>query len=102
MSELAEILERFRRGPELVAVATTGAAGSELDYQPGEGKWSVRQIVCHLADYEVIAAMRFRQMLAEDNPALPAADQDAWATKLDYSKRKISTALETFRRMRTD
>jgi len=102
MSELANILERFRRGPELVAVATTGAAGSELDFQPGEGKWSVRQIVCHLADYEMIAAVRFRQMLAEDNPALPGANQDAWATQLDYSKRKVSQALETFRRVRID
>ncbi len=102
MSELSDILERFRRGAELVAIATTGAAGPELDFQPGEGKWSVRQIVCHLADYELIAAMRFRQMIAEDNPSIPAADQDAWATKLDYSHRKISTALETFRRIRTD
>ena len=102
MSELSDLLERFRRGAELVAIATTGAAGPELDFQPGEGKWSVRQIVCHLADFEMIAAMRFRQMLAEDNPTLPAADQDAWAAKLDYSHRKISTALETFRRIRAD
>ncbi|MEQ1947840.1 MAG: DinB family protein [Bryobacteraceae bacterium] len=102
MSELADILERFRRGPELVAVATTGAAGSELDFQPEEGKWSVRQIVCHLADYEMIAGMRFRQMLAEENPSLPYADQNLFAEKLDYSKRKVSTALETFRRIRMD
>ncbi|SRR5258708_29595802 len=102
MSELADILERFRRGPELVAVATTGAAGPELDFQPGEGKWSVRQIVCHLADFEMIAAMRFRQMLAEENPTLPSADQDEWAAKLDYGRRKVSQALETFRRVRTD
>ena len=102
MSELADILERFRRGPELVAVATTGAAGPELDFQPGEGKWSVRQIVCHLADFEMIAGMRFRQMLAEENPALPSADQDAWAIRLDYGRRKVSQALETFRRVRVD
>jgi uncharacterized damage-inducible protein DinB len=97
MSELADFLERFRRGPELVAVATTGAAGAELDFQPGEGKWSVRQIVCHLADYEMIAGI-----LAEENPSLPWANQDLWAAKLDYSKRKISQALETFRRVRVD
>jgi uncharacterized damage-inducible protein DinB len=102
MSELADILERFRRGPELVAVATTGAAGPELDFQPGEGKWSVRQIVCHLADFEMIAAMRFRQMLAEDNPSMLSVDQDEWAKRLDYSKRKVSQALETFRRVRID
>lgn len=99
MSELADILERLRRGPELLAVATTGAAGPELDFKPGNG-WSVRQIVCHLADAEGAAAMRFRQLIAEENPTLPAWDQNAWAEKLGYEKRKISQALELFRVVR--
>ena len=102
MSELADLLERFRRGAELVAVATTGAAGPVLDFQPGAGKWGVRTIVCHLADTEIVLAMRLRQMLAEDNPVMPAIDQDAWADRLDYSKRKLSPALETFRRTRAE
>ena len=99
MSELADLLERFRRGPELLAVATTGAAGPELDFKP-ENKWSVRQIVCHLADAEAAAAMRLRQLIAEDNPILQAWDQNAWAGKLGYEKRKISQALELFRVLR--
>jgi hypothetical protein len=99
MSELTEVLERFRRGPELLAVATTGAAGPELDFKP-DGKWSVRQIVCHLADTEAIGVMRFRQLIAEENPTMPGWDQEAWATRLDSDKRKISQALEIFRILR--
>ena len=102
MSELADLLERFRRGAELVAVATTGAAGPVLDFRPAEGKWGVRTIVCHLADTEIVLAMRLRQVIAEDNPVMPAIDQDAWADRLDYSKRKLSPALETFRRTRAE
>jgi hypothetical protein len=102
MSELADLLERFRRGAELVAVATTGAAGPVLDFRPAEGKWSVRTIVCHLADTEEVLSMRLRQVIAEDNPALPAIDQDAWAERLDYSRRKLSQALDTFRRTRAE
>ena len=102
MSELADLLERFRRGAELVAMATTGAAGPELDYRPAENQWSLRMIVCHVADSEVVAVGRFRQIIAEDNPVLQAFDQNAWAENLDYSKRKISQALETFRRLRGD
>jgi hypothetical protein len=102
MNQLPELLERFRRGAELIASMTTGAAGPELDFSPGEGKWSVRQIVCHLADSECVASMRFRQLIAEENPAIQAYDQDAWASKLDYSRRKISLGLETFRRIRSD
>ena len=100
MSELAELLERFRRGAELLAVATTGAAGPELDFKPGENKWSVRQIACHLADAEAVGVMRFRQLIAEDNPTMAACNQEAWAANLDYSKRKISQVIETFRMLR--
>lgn len=102
MSELAELLERFRRGAELVAVSTTGAAGAMLDFKPGENKWGVRTIVCHLADSEVVLAMRLRQIIAEDNPALPAFDQDRWAESLDYGKRKLSQAIDSFRRTRAE
>ena len=100
MSELADLLERFRRGAELLATSTTGAAGTELDFKP-EGKWSVRQIVCHLADSEAVGVVRFRSLIAEDNPTLPAFDQNAWTAHLDYDKRKISQALEIFRVLRT-
>lgn len=102
MSEIAGVLERYRRGAELVATVTTGAAGTELDFHAGPGQWGVRQIACHLADIEVVSAMRFRQVIAEDNPTLLAIVQDAWAEKLDYSTRKISQALETLRRMRAE
>jgi len=101
MSEVAELLERFRRGPEILAAALTGAAGSEVDFAP-EGKWSVRQIMAHLADAEVVGAMRFRQVIAENDPKLQAYDQEAWANQLDYAKRKPSQSLETFRRMRSE
>jgi len=102
MNELPELLERFRRGAELVAAAATGAAGAELDYSPGPGKWSVRQILCHVADAEIVGAARLRRLIAEDDPALVAYDQDAWARNLDYGRRRIAQALETFRHMRAE
>lgn len=100
MSEIPDLLERLRRGAELVAVSITGAAGSEVDYVPEPGKWSIRQIVAHLADSEIVATMRVRQLIAEENPRLEAWDQNAWATNLDYARRKPSQSLETFRRIR--
>src|SRR5579863_3664362 len=100
MSEVPELLERLRRGAEMVAVSITGAAGSELDYMPEPGKWSIRQIVAHLADAEMVAGMRLRRIIAEDNPRIEAYDQNAWGANLDYARRKTSQALETFRRIR--
>src|SRR3984893_7513466 len=102
MSDIPELLERLRRGAELVAVSITGAAGSELDFVPAPGKWSIRQIVAHLSDSEIAAAMRLRRIIAEENPKLEAYDQDAWANNLDYGRRKPSQSLETFRRIRAE
>ena len=102
MSELSDLLERYRRGAELLAMATTGAAGPVLDFKAEGHPWSVRQVVCHLADAEAVSVMRFRQMLAEENPTLQYFDDEKWMDKLDYAKRKVSVALETFRRLRSD
>lgn len=100
MNDIAELLERFRRGAEVVAVVATGAAGAELDYREAEGKWSVRQIVCHLADSELVGRDRMCRTIAEENPTLIGYDEKAWAERLDYHKRKFSQALESFRRLR--
>ncbi|HLJ50919.1 MAG TPA: DinB family protein [Bryobacteraceae bacterium] len=102
MSEHSDLLERLRRGAELVAVSITGAAGPELDYTPKPGAWSIRQIVAHLSDSEIVATMRMRRIIAEDRPKLEAYDQNAWATGLDYASRKTSQTLETFRRIRAE
>jgi len=102
MNEIPEILERYRRGAELVAVAITGAAGPELDFKSAPDKWSVRQIVAHLADTEAVTVSRFRSMIAEDNPAMVPFDQKAWAERTDYANRKPSQALETMRHLRAD
>lgn len=100
MSGLTELLERFRRGPELLAVVLTGVHGEETDFVPEPGRWSIRQIAAHLADAELVGAYRFRSVIAENEPALPAFDQNAWTSSLDYARRKPAQSLETFRRLR--
>jgi DinB superfamily len=101
MSDLSALLERYRRGPELLAVVLTGVFGEEEDFAL-PGKWNIRQIVAHLADAELVGAHRFRQVIAEENPMLIAYDQDAWARGLDYARRKPKQSLETFRRVRAE
>jgi hypothetical protein len=100
INELAPLLERFRRGPELIAVVLTGVFGEEEDFTPAPGKWSIRQIAAHLADAEMVGAYRMRRVIAEENPVLMAYDQEAWTRNLDYSRRKPKQALESFRRVR--
>jgi hypothetical protein len=102
MSDLSELLERYRRAPELLAVVLTGVFGEEEDFVTAPGKWSVRQIIAHLADSELVGGHRIRQIIAEDNPTLIAFDQDAWARRLGYDTRKPKDSLEAFRRLRRE
>jgi hypothetical protein len=102
MSDIPALLERYRRGPELLAMVLTGVFGEEEDFLTAPGKWSIRQIIAHLADTEIVLAHRFRQVIAEDNPTLIAIKQEAWASHLDYARRKPKQSLETLRRTRAE
>ncbi|MGD0778980.1 MAG: DinB family protein [Candidatus Solibacter sp.] len=102
MSDIPALLERFRRAPEVLATALAGLSGEEEDLVSAPGKWSIRQIVAHVADAELVGAHRFRQVIAEDNPTLIAFDQDAWTRNLDYARRNPMRSLETFHRIRSE
>ena len=60
------------------------------------GKWSVRQVVRHLADSEIVGGFRFRMVLAHDAPELPGYDQDLWAERLGYQDADLAIALDEF------
>lgn len=84
----------------MVAAVTTGAPNAEIEFIPADGEWSIRQIICHLSDSEIVGAHRFRLVIAECNPALTAFDQDAWSANLNYRSRRLSEALDSFRMLR--
>jgi len=92
---IANLLERFKEGAALVRAAAGDLSG-KLDAPPAPGKWTARQILCHLADSEMVGRDRMARIAAEDNPTIVAYDQDAWATQLDYAVRDANEALESF------
>lgn len=72
----------------------------ELSLCYGPGKWSVRQILHHLADAETVMAERIRRILSEGRRVLWAFDQEAWAQALDYSSMPLGLAREIYRSTR--
>jgi hypothetical protein len=64
------------------------------------GKWSMRQVVQHLADSELVGGFRLRIVLAQDRPPLTGYDQDLWADRLRYSEADIRDALDQFAALR--
>lgn len=65
---------------------------------PAPGKWSAREILCHLADCEIAFAFRLRQTLAEDHHRIQPFDQEKWAAR--YSRIDANEALATFSLLR--
>ncbi|HEV8268690.1 MAG TPA: DinB family protein, partial [Thermoanaerobaculia bacterium] len=86
--------------PEAVADAVAGLSEVMEGTREDEGKWSVRHVVQHLADSELVGAFRFRMILAHDAPELPGYDQDLWATRLRYEESDVATALADFTTLR--
>jgi hypothetical protein len=82
-----------------VADALQDVTETELDSRPSPEKWSAREIVHHLADSEMRGAIRLRQLLAEDAPAIAAYDEAEYARRLFYD-RPIDSALVAFRAAR--
>jgi len=72
--------------------------GPKQEKPPAPGKWSATEIVCHLADCEIVFAFRLRQTLAEDGPTIQPFDQDKWAVQ--YSGIPADQALEALRALR--
>jgi hypothetical protein len=72
--------------------------GLKGEKRPAPGKWSAAEIVCHLADCDLVFGFRLRQTLAEDNPTIQPFDQDKWAAQ--YAGIPAAQALETFTRLR--
>ncbi len=85
---------------ETLAGFVEGATAELLDRQRAPGKWSMRQILAHLADVEVVNTWRYRQMLEHSGVALDAFDQDEWARLGDYRVRDPDESLVIFRRLR--
>jgi hypothetical protein len=89
------LVARYKDGYRVVAEALAGVTDDELDVAPAPGKWTARQIVHHLADSEMTAAIRLRLLLAEDRPQIRGYDQDGFARRLHYT-RPIDASLEAF------
>src|ERR1700740_2238255 len=83
-AELKKHLEAAEKSPKEIAAAVSGLAPATLRYKPAPEKWSIVEILGHLADIEIVYGYRLRQMLADEKPVIAPMDQDAWAKHLGY------------------
>jgi uncharacterized damage-inducible protein DinB len=84
------------RTPDAVRNAIANLTDAQLSQPESPGKWSLRHVVQHLADSDLVWGYRVRMVLAQDRPPLTGYDQDVWAERLHYERQPVDEALNRF------
>jgi uncharacterized damage-inducible protein DinB len=90
---LARLIEQYAAGPALVRQAVAGMSREQILARPIPGKWSSLEVVCHLADFEVVFVDRLTSVIAEDNPTIPGRDEQRYVARLAYHDRDLEEQL---------
>ena len=91
----SEVIEET---PRRLYEAAVNLGQGNVEWRPAPGKWNAREIVCHLADCEIVFAYRLRQTLAENHHVIQPFDQERWAGT--YAAFEMRAALDVFSSVR--
>jgi len=86
--------------PKRLEKLIKGQPASKLRKRPAPDKWSVQEILAHLADTEIVGGWRIRLILGAPGTPVVAFDQDSWVTAGHYDKRDPRKSVEQFRVLR--
>jgi uncharacterized damage-inducible protein DinB len=95
-----EALDALRRTAKRLRRALRDARRKDLAARPSASAWSVRDVIGHLSDHEVILGARLRLVASMERPALPAYDQDLFAARLGNERAELRDLLGAFRAAR--
>ena len=82
--------------PKKLAQLIKGKTKKQLARKPAPDKWSIAEIVAHMADAEVAIAWRLRQILSNNAVSIQAYDQDLWAKTFNYARRDPRQSVASF------
>jgi uncharacterized damage-inducible protein DinB len=86
----------LRETPAALRRAIDGLPPAKLKLPEKAGKWSIAQVLQHLADSDLVWGWRVRLILAQDRPTITGYDQDLWAERLGYDQADPAESLATF------
>ena len=91
--DLTSLIDNYLDGFRLLRRAVAGLSRPQLLARPIPGKWSILEVVCHLADFEIVFADRIKRVIAENEPTLFGGDPDLFAARLAYHERELEEEL---------
>jgi len=99
-AERKQKIETYGQAPEMLEEALKQFPKEMWQFKPAPDRWSIHEIIIHLADSEVSSYVRARRFIAEPGQSVMAYDQSAWASKLDYHSQSTDEAIALFRLLR--
>ncbi|HTR48726.1 MAG TPA: DinB family protein [Verrucomicrobiae bacterium] len=98
--ERRQMLESFGRAPSLLSLVLRQLPKKMWLYKPAPDRWSIHEIIVHLADSEASSYVRCRHLIAEPGRTIPEFDPARWAGTLGYFHQSTRESLELIRRLR--
>jgi len=86
--------------PKKIERLVKGVSPAKLRKRPALEKWSVAEILAHLADGEIVIGWRLRSILGAPGVEIQAYDQNAWAAAGHYNQRDPRVSLAQMRAVR--
>jgi len=86
--------------PAKLAKLLKGVSPARARKRPAPEKWSIAEIVAHLADTELVGGYRIRAILGAPGSQIVGFDQDVWVTALHYDKRNLRASFAQYRALR--
>lgn len=94
---IEKILSILEETPLRLAELTSGLEAGQLATAPGEGAWSVNEILAHLRACSDVWGDRYiATILAEDQPTIRALNPRTWIKQTDYPEQDFQTVLRAF------
>jgi hypothetical protein len=90
------------KAPDTLAALVEGVSTEDLGKRPMPLKWSIREIVAHLADDELVGAYRIRLILSAPGTEIQAFDQDVWARTGRYGTADVKESISVYRLLRRE
>jgi tRNA-binding protein len=96
-----EPLDVLAGTPARIGRLIAGRAPADLHWSPEAGRWSVAQIMSHLADAELVLAYRARMILSTPGTPIQAFDQAAFVRSQHAESSDAFASLALFTSVRT-
>lgn len=98
--ERMQKIESYGKGYALLTEALKQFPREMWLFKPSPDRWSIHEILIHIADSEANAYVKCRKLIAEPGKPIVAYDQDKWSAAFYYQDQSTEEALELFRRLR--